>query len=361
MEWGSVPVKTADFDYELPAELIAQEPLPDRSGSRMMVVYPGSRRIEHSHVSDLPVFLEAGDLLVVNNTRVIPARLFGTRKDTGGQVELLLVEPVPGGGSEGSTETWEALYRASGKPRSGLELVLGDGVLTATVQGRAERGRVLVVLSGPRPVSELIEEAGRAPLPPYIRRDRAGDAAADRDRYQTVFAEHAGAIAAPTAGLHFTTELLAALAARGIRTAAVTLHVGPGTFEPVRTRNVEDHDMDSERYRVDRASADAVEETKKAGRRVVAVGSTTVRVLETVMAEHGRIVPCSGRTSLFIRPPYEFGAVDAMLTNFHLPRSTLIMMVSALAGRELVLDAYAEAVRERYRFYSYGDCMLVWP
>jgi len=356
-------MNTSDFDYELPAELIAQEPLWERSQSRMMVVYPRLGRIEHSNVSELPAFLQPGDLLVVNNTRVIPSRLFGARKDTGGQVELLLVEPVPGGNPEGFAETWQALYRASGKPRPGLEVVLGDGELTATVQGRAERGRVLVVLSGKRPVSELIREAGRAPLPPYIKRDREGDALADadRDRYQTVFAEHAGAIAAPTAGLHFTAELLETLASRGIRTAAVTLHVGPGTFEPVRSLRVEDHEMDSERYRIDRAAADAVEETRKAGGRIVAVGSTTVRVLETVMAERGRIVPCSGRTSLFIRPPYEFKAVDAMLTNFHLPQSTLIMMVSALAGRDLVMRAYAEAVREQYRFYSYGDCMLLLP
>ncbi|NQT92310.1 MAG: tRNA preQ1(34) S-adenosylmethionine ribosyltransferase-isomerase QueA [Lentisphaerae bacterium] len=359
-------MRTSDFDYELPPGLIAQEPLPERSQSRMMVVCRRTGRIEHSQVTDLPSFLAPGDLLVVNNTRVIPARLFGERKDTGGQVELLLVEPVSTEetpDTRGPAEVWQALYRASGKPRPGLELILGGGLLSATVLGRVERGRVSVRLSGKRPVPELLEEAGLAPLPPYIKREREGSTQgeADRERYQTVYAEHAGAIAAPTAGLHFTTELLEELAGKGVRTAAVTLHVGPGTFEPVRSERVEDHDMDSERYRIGPAAADAVEETRKSGGRLVAVGSTTVRVLEAVMAEQGSIVPCSGRTSLFIRPPYEFKAVDAMLTNFHLPRSTLIMMVSALAGRDIVMRAYAEAVRRKYRFYSYGDCMLLTP
>jgi S-adenosylmethionine:tRNA ribosyltransferase-isomerase len=350
-----VHLRTSDFDYDLPRCLIAQEPLPERTQARMLVVDRSTCRLGHARVSDLPEYLSAGDLLVVNETQVIPARLFGRRLDTGGKVEVLLVEPA-------GDAVWEAMLRASGRPRTGVRLELAGGQIRAEVVAGVGQGRVRLRLNSVQPLLEVLGAEGTAPVPPYIRRPagRSDLSEMDRSRYQTVFARIPGAVAAPTAGLHFDEDLLRALAEGGVERTAITLHVGPGTFRPVKTDSVADHDMETERYVVDEGAAVAVNAARERGSRIVAVGSTTVRTCETVAAKHrGSMAAESGRTSLFIYPPYKFLVTDVLLTNFHLPRSTLLMMVCALAGRELTLNAYSEAVREKYRFYSYGDCMLV--
>ena len=352
---------TADFDYALPSELIAQEPLAHRSDSRMMVLDRSAPSgVLHRHARDLPEFLRPGDLLVMNDTRVFAARAFGTWADTPGRVEILLVEPDPEPPAD--PLRWIALCRSSRPMRAGHAMVLADGHLRAEVLGpRDPEGKVLLRLEPDGDLFDVMDRHGVPPVPPYIRRD-PGDARTllDRTRYQTVYAHERGAVAAPTAGLHFTPELLDTLAAQGVPHVFVTLHVGPGTFKPVQCDRIEDHVMEPERYVVSEATAAAIRETRVRGGRVVCVGSTSVRTLETVAARHGGdIVAESGRSRLFIHPPYRFLATDAMLTNFHLPKSTLLMMVGALAGRERVLAAYREAIRERYRFYSYGDCMLI--
>lgn len=347
-------MKTADFDYDLPPDLIAQHPLADRTAARMLRMDRRTGTLAHRHVSDLPDCLRPGDLLVVNDTRVIPARLLGVKEGTGGRVELLLLEELAPG-------RWEALCGASRRPRPGSRLNMGEGRICATVAAWGEHGRVIVELTADRELSAVLEEVGLTPVPPYIRRDygHRETLGADRDDYQTVFARVPGAVAAPTAGLHLTAPLLARLAERGVPHCTVTLHVGMGTFKPVDADEVEAHRMESERFTVPEGTAAAIAATRAAGGRVVAVGSTVVRTLETVAAQYGTVCAASGRSELFIRPPYAFKVVDAMLTNFHLPRSTLLMMVSALAGMELIRRAYQEAVTERYRFYSYGDCMLI--
>lgn len=345
---------TSSFDYELPPELIAQEALADRSSSRMMVIHRDSGVIEHALVSDLPAFLDDGDLLVLNDTKVIPARVFGHKKGSGGQVELLFVEEV-------GPRRWMALCRASRRPRIGSILILAEGKLEAEVVALGDEGLITVQFKAGADVLEVLAEEGITPLPPYIKRPATVSASDDRDRerYQTVYASSPGAVAAPTAGLHFTPALFAELADHGVDRTSITLHVGLGTFKPVKADRVEDHAMESERYIISQESVDAIQRVRQAGGRVVAVGSTSVRTLETVCAEHGALEACAGRSRLFIYPPYEFQVVGAMLTNFHLPMSTLIMMISAFAGRELILDAYRQAVAARYRFYSYGDCMLI--
>ena len=366
-------LKTSDFDYELPPELIAQEPLPERDASRMMVIDRQSESIEHRLFSDLPEMLNTGDLLVLNDTRVIPARLFGTRKGTGGKAELLLVEEV--GGSDQSSvisdqlsdakgSTWTALLRSGWKPREGIRLLLADGRIEGVIRSVGEEGKVTVELSAEKPLMEALDERGYTPLPPYIKRHQPSTInhepfPEDRRRYQTIYAAVPGAVAAPTAGLHFTDEIFSRLAARGVRKATITLHVGPGTFRPVKTESVEEHSMEEERYRVDDETARAINTARNEGGRIVGVGSTSVRTLETVVSEDGAVAAGHGRSSLFIFPPFEFRAVDVMLTNFHLPKSTLIMMVSAFTGIDFLRRAYEEAVREKYRFYSYGDCMLI--
>ncbi len=344
---------TADFDYALPESLIAQEPPPQRTDARMLVVQRSDQALEHRGVVDLPAYLRPGDLIVVNNTRVIPARVHGHKDATGGQVEILLLEPT-------GPSTWLALCRAGRRPKPGSTLSLAGGRLRARVVALGEAGRVELALDSDGALSDILEAEGEAPLPPYIKR-MPGDArgGADRARYQTVYASQPGAVAAPTAGLHFTPELLTRLNARGVRHVEITLHVGIGTFRPVATERVAEHRMDEERYEINEAAAAAIRATRAAGGRIVAVGSTTVRTLETVMAEHGEIRPCRGRSALFIYPPYHFRVVNVMFTNFHLPKSTLIMMVSALAGRDLIMRAYQTAIAERYRFYSYGDSMLI--
>jgi S-adenosylmethionine:tRNA ribosyltransferase-isomerase len=367
---------TADFDYDLPPRLIAQHPPAERTAARMLVLDRAAAGCRHERFADLPAHLEPGDLAVFNDTRVFPARLRGRWSDTGGAVELLLLEPSPEEEPEeegeqgdpgkvwGSTlSLWQVLCGSGRRARPGLRAFFGDGDLEAEiVRAPGEDGTATARLRGRRPLGELLARHGRTPLPPYIERKSpaAEEEAGDRLRYQTVYARRPGAVAAPTAGLHFTPEMLRRLAEKGVAVAFVTLHVGPGTFLPVRTERAEEHRMHAERYVVPPAAALAIRDCRRRGGRILAVGSTTVRALETMAAEHGgRAVACAGRSRLFIHPPYEFRFTDRMLTNFHLPRSTLLMMVAALAGRERVLDAYRQAVAAGYRFYSYGDCMLI--
>lgn len=362
---------TSDFDYDLPPELIAQHPPGERTAARMLVLDRAAATVSHRRFIDLPGYLLAGDLVVVNDTRVFPARLRGHWADTGGQVELLLIEALEGPDGTPRTEPdaramrWTALCGSGRRARPGLTAAFGDGAITAQIEGPgAEAGEVVVVLRGASSLWPLIERHGQPPLPPYIHRPATPDAAAvgteDRLRYQTVYARETGAVAAPTAGLHFTPAVMDNLRRQGVAVAAVTLHVGPGTFKPVKSERVEAHTMHEERYAVSAATATAIRECRARGGRILAVGSTTVRVLETMASEHGgEAVACSGRSRIFIREPFAFRYTDRMLTNFHLPRSTLLMMVAALAGRERVLAAYREAVAGRYRFFSYGDCMLI--
>jgi S-adenosylmethionine:tRNA ribosyltransferase-isomerase len=352
--WIMAGMKTADFDYHLPPDLIAQQPAEQRDQSRMLVLDRATGKIEHSVFYDLPERLRAGDVLVVNNTRVIPARLLGRKAQTGGQVELLLIEEI-------APNTWDVLMRARRRPKPGTNIAFGDGQLTAAVIKDGEMGRAVVRFECQGDFWNVLEKVGAPPLPPYIKRKGATESQrqADEQRYQTIYAREPGAVAAPTAGLHFSDNVLRALAQRGVRRAEITLHVGIGTFRPVEAEDVEKHVMEAERYCVPREAADAVCLARRESRRVVAVGTTVVRALETVADENGMIHEGGGRTSLFIRPGYKFRAVDALLTNFHLPRSTLLMLVCAFAGYEQVMRAYREAVERRYRFYSYGDCMLI--
>ncbi len=357
---------TSAFDYDLPPDLIAQEPPAARGASRMMVLHASDGRIEHRRVTDLPAYLGAGDLLVLNDTRVFPARLQGSWTDTRGALELLLLEPCPvpeGAVFTEGTVCWECIT-GSGRPiRPGQRAVFADGQVEAEMLARRPNNAWQIAFRSRAPLMELLERYGMTPVPPYIHRcGDARQARLDRERYQTIYARETGAVAAPTAGLHFTEALFEALAGRGVARATVTLHVGPGTFKPVKVEQVEEHRMDPERYAVPAATAAAVAACRARGGRVVAVGSTSVRTLETVAAAHGgEVAAAAGSSSIFIYPPYRFRVTDAMLTNFHLPKSTLIMMVAALAGRERILEAYREAVRERYRFFSYGDCMLILP
>jgi S-adenosylmethionine:tRNA ribosyltransferase-isomerase len=337
-------VLTQDFDYDLPAASIAQEPAP-RGESRLLVLdRQGPER--HSRVSDLPRLLRPGDLLVLNDTRVIPARLYG-RSAGGGRMEILLIEPV-------AEREWDALVKPGRRARPGAVIEITDG-LAAEVIDKDEDGRYRLRFT--EPIEPHLDRLGHIPLPPYIHRP---DTPEDRERYQTVFARQPGAVAAPTAGLHFTAELLEEIAAAGVEIARVTLHVGIGTFKPVSAERIEEHRMESERYEIGEETAGAIRRARAAGRRIVAVGTTVVRTLESAaQAGGGEVRAGGGATKLFITPGYSFQAVDVLLTNFHLPRSTLLMLVSAFAGRERVLDAYEEAIREGYRFYSYGDAMLV--
>ena len=346
-------IKTSDFDYELPKELIAQRPADPRDSSRMMVLDRTSGSISHRRFTDLPALLGAGDLLVMNDTKVIPARFYAT-KATGGRVEVLLLE-------ETGPDEWEVLLRASRRPAIGSELSFGEGRGTARVTGEGERGRARLHFSCQGPLLELLEEIGEPPLPPYITRDRTSPDTVDPDRsdYQTIFASSPGAVAAPTAGLHFTDAVLSRLQEAAVQTARVTLHVGIGTFRPVTVENITEHHMDAERYRVPQETVQHIRQTRENSGKVVAVGSTSVRTLESVYREQPPTGACEGRSDLFIYPPYDFKVVDAMLTNFHLPCSTLLMMISAFAGRAFIMEAYRKAVEERYRFFSYGDCMLI--
>mgnify|MGYP002521652961 CR=1 FL=1 len=356
---------TADFNYELPEELIAQTPPDVRGTSRMMVLDRAASTLAHRHIADITDYLRSGDLLILNNTRVFPARILGAWEDTAGAAELLLLRnvepdhPIPEGGFE---SVWRCMCGSGRKARAGHTIRCAEGNVAATVLDKQEDGHSEVRFHAREPLMELLNRYGLTPVPPYIRRDGNDPALArlDRERYQTIYAREVGAVAAPTAGLHFTEAIFSALEAKGIRRAFVTLHVGPGTFKPVKAEHVEEHHMDAEVYDLPEATAQLIRETRRTGGRIIAVGSTSVRTLETIAARHhGEIVAEHGSSTAFIYPPYRFRAVDAMLTNFHLPQSTLIMMVSALAGRERILEAYREAVRQRYRFFSYGDCMLI--
>jgi S-adenosylmethionine:tRNA ribosyltransferase-isomerase len=334
--------------------LIAQEPPPERGGSRLLSLNRETGALTFTTMTALPTLLEAGDVLVVNNTRVFPARLIGRRVPSGGDVEWLLIGRVEG-------NTWEALVHPGQKLKPGAQVVFeGTHALRGEILERRFHGRRLVRLWTTNPdatVDEAVDAIGHVPLPPYIKRE---DCDADRERYQTIFARRRGSIAAPTAGLHFTSSLLADCVARGVEIVEITLHVGYGTFQPVRVTQVEDHQVEPERYEIDDAAAVALNSALDGGRRIVAVGTTTTRALEAVAREHeGRMVAGTGLASLFIYPGFTFRVVSGLLTNFHLPRSSLLMLVSALAGRERVLEAYRRAIARRYRFYSYGDAMLV--
>lgn len=347
-------MKRSDFDFQLPPELIAQHPLPERDASRLLCLEGDSGAIVHRQFRDILDLLQPEDLLVFNNTRVIPARLWG-QKDSGGKLEIL-IERITG------THTALAHIRCSKSPRPGTVIHLSGqeggtpGSLTLTVTGRDGELFCLRTVPPMPPMTEVLQTIGHMPLPPYI--DRA-DEEADQSRYQTVYAKRDGAVAAPTAGLHFTEALLAQIQARGVRSAAVTLHVGAGTFQPVRTEDIKQHRMHSEFAVVDQSVCDAVRDTRQRGGRVVAVGTTAVRSLESASTEDGGIHPFEGDTAIFIYPGYRFRNVDVLITNFHLPESTLMMLVSALAGREHVMTAYREAIEQRYRFFSYGDAMMI--
>ncbi len=356
---------TGAFDYPLPEELIAQHPTPERTGSRLLVLDRETHRLAHHSFPDLGHFLHPGDLLVLNDSRVIPARLRAKKTDTGGAIELLLLE-------ENSPMDWWVLLRPGKRVRPGtrLAIVAPDGSATdlaAEVLEKNEEGRCRLRFSGTDRFHDAVERWGEIPLPPYMNRDNAESRLDDRERYQTVFARQKGSVAAPTAGLHFTKDFLQSLAGRGIDHCCVTLHVGYGTFAPVKAENIDEHTMHEERYELSESTCDTVNRARTEGRRIVAVGTTSVRVLETVgRANDGRLVPGRGRTRIFIHPPQTVSMVDALLTNFHLPRSTLLMLVSAFAapgqhpqGRDLILNAYAAAIEQRYRFFSYGDAMLI--
>ena len=355
-------MKTRQFWYPLPTRLIAQRPVEKRGTDRMMVLHRDTGVIEHRHIADIVEYLTPNDLLVVNDTKVFPARLIGTWADTPGEVEVLMVAAAP----EAETVkelVWNVIIGSGRKCREGQTAVFGpNGELKAHLLAKLEGiGMWKVAFECDRPLMDLLEEFGHTPVPPYVHREGTREEEMeDRERYQTIYAKHVGSVAAPTAGLHFTPEIFAALEAKGVKRVAVTLHVGPGTFRPVKTTEIEDHHMDYEAYSVTAEAAEAINACKARGGRVVCVGSTSVRTLETVAAANGgKVVAAHGASNIFIYPPYRFAVTDAMLTNFHLPQSTLLMMVSALAGRERILCAYALAVRAEYRFFSYGDCMLI--
>ena len=341
-------MKLVDYDFDLPDDLIAQHPTPERDQSRLLVVNRSDGSLVHLHFRDIIAQLAPPDALVLNHTRVISARLIGHKADTGGRVELLLIRPL----AEGD---WLAMGRPGRGLKPGTRLVFGDGALQAHIVERVANGRFQVRLDGGDVLARL-EEMGKIPLPPYIRRPPG---AADRDRYQTVYAARPGAIAAPTAGLHFTPQLLAAIQAKGVVVAKVLLHVGPGTFEPVRSADPREHWLEAEYCEIDLGVAAALARCHAAGGRIVAVGTTVVRTLESGVDAAGKLQSYAGFTDRFIYPPYEFGAVDALVTNFHLPRSTLLFLVAAFVGRERLLAAYREAVKRKYRFYSYGDAMMI--
>ena len=336
-----------DFDYELPEELIAQDPVEDRSSSRLMVLDKNTGEIRHKVFREITGELRPGDCLVVNNTKVIPARLYGVREGTGASIEVLLLK-------RHENDVWETLVKPGKKCRPGTRIVFGEGVLTGEVTDVVDEGNRLICFEYEGIFEEVLDRLGEMPLPPYITHKLQ-----DKNRYQTVYAKYDGSAAAPTAGLHFTKELLAEIRAMGVEIAEVTLHVGLGTFRPVKAETVEEHHMHSEFYIISEEAAEIINRTKKNGGRVIAVGTTSCRTIESAALPDGTVPAASGWTEIFIYPGYRFKVLDALITNFHLPKSTLIMLVSALAGREHVLNAYREAVKERYRFFSFGDAMLI--
>ncbi|MDD6845817.1 MAG: tRNA preQ1(34) S-adenosylmethionine ribosyltransferase-isomerase QueA [Clostridia bacterium] len=338
-----------DFYYDLPEELIAQDPLADRSSSRLMVLDKKTGRTEHRIFKDIIEYLNPGDCLVINDTKVIPARLIGEKEGTGAAIEVLLLKR-----KEDMVNTWEVLVKPGKKAKPGTRISFGNGKLVGEIIDIVEEGDRLIQFSFDGIFEEILDELGQMPLPPYITHKLE-----DKNRYQTVYAKHEGSAAAPTAGLHFTNELLAEIEAKGVKIARVTLHVGLGTFRPVKVENILDHHMHSEYYEISEEAADTINSVKQSGGRIIAVGTTSTRTLESVADTHGCIKPCRGWTDIFIYPGYEFKAIDCLITNFHLPESTLIMLVSALAGKDNVMAAYREAVENRYRFFSFGDAMFI--
>lgn len=340
-------MKTSDFWYELPGELIAQDPLEDRSSSRLLHMDRQSGRLTHGIFTDVVNYLHAGDVLVINNTRVIPARLIGARKESGGRVEILLLKRL-------SDTDWECLVKPGKKCRTGAEIVFGDGILEGKIVEVYDDGNRRIRFKFDGIFEEILDKLGEMPLPPYIHNKLE-----DASRYNTVYARFDGSAAAPTAGLHFTEELLTTLKENGIIIAPVTLHVGLGTFRPVKTDSIENHHMHVESYQVSAKTAELINKAKEEGRRVICVGTTSCRTVESAATQKNHIEAGNGETGIFIYPGYEFKIMDGLITNFHLPESTLVMLVSAFAGREQVLQAYKEAVKERYRFFSFGDAMMI--
>lgn len=340
-------MKKEDFYFDLPEELIAQDPLLDRSSSRLLVLDKESGAVEHHVFRDVVDYLEEGDCLVVNETKVIPARLFGARVGTEAKIEVLLLK-------RGENDTWETLVRPGKKAKIGTQISFGDGLLVGEVVDVVEEGNRLIRFEYEGIFEEILDQLGQMPLPPYITHQLE-----DKNRYQTVYAKHSGSAAAPTAGLHFTPELLRKIEEKGVDIARVTLHVGLGTFRPVKVENILEHHMHSEFYEVSAEAADKINRAKENGKRVICVGTTSCRTVESAADEEGRLRECSGWTDIFIYPGYQFKVLDNLITNFHLPESTLVMLVSALAGREHVLEAYGEAIREKYRFFSFGDAMFI--
>lgn len=340
-------LKKSDFYFDLPQELIAQDPLEDRSASRLLVLNRKTGAVEHHTFKEIMNYVRSGDCLVLNNTKVIPARLMGVKEDTGAAIEVLLLK-------RRDNDVWETLVKPGKKARPGAKIVFGDGCLRAEVLDVVEEGNRLIRFDYEGIFEEVLDRLGEMPLPPYITHKLQ-----DKNRYQTVYAKYEGSAAAPTAGLHFTEELLAQIEKMGVKIAYVTLHVGLGTFRPVKADNILEHHMHSEHYEVTPETAELINRTKESGGRVICVGTTSCRTVESAADENGRVQPGCGDTEIFIYPGYRFKVLDCLITNFHLPESTLVMLVSALAGRENVLAAYREAVEERYRFFSFGDAMLV--
>lgn len=342
-------MKTSDFYYDLPQELIAQDPLEDRSSSRLLHLSMKDGSVEHRHFTDILDYLKEGDCLVVNDTRVIPARLYGHKEETGALIEILLLKRK-------ENDIWECLVKPGKKARPGAKIVFGDGILKGEIIDVVEEGNRLIQFQYEGIFEEILDQLGEMPLPPYITHKLE-----DKNRYQTVYAKNDGSAAAPTAGLHFTQELLQKVQEKGVKIAHVTLHVGLGTFRPVRVDDVENHHMHSEFYVVEEDQAKLINDTKKQGGRVISVGTTSCRTLESATGEDGVLRAGSGWTEIFIYPGYQFKMIDGLITNFHLPESTLMMLVSALAGKDRIMAAYEEAVKERYRFFSFGDAMFIDP
>lgn len=340
-------MKTSDFYYDLPEELIAQDPLENRSDSRLMVLDKENGAVSHHVFREIVDYLNPGDCLVINDTKVIPARLIGEREGTGAKIEVLLLKRKTG-------DVWETLVKPGRKAKPGTRIQFGGGLLVGEVMDIVDEGNRLIRFEFEGIFEEILDQLGQMPLPPYITHQLK-----DKDRYNTVYATHSGSAAAPTAGLHFTPELLKTIEEKGIDIARVTLHVGLGTFRPVKVDDVENHHMHSEFYMIDEEAAEKINRAKENGKRVICVGTTSCRTIESAADENGRLKPCSGWTEIFIYPGYQFKILDCLITNFHLPESTLIMLVSALAGKENVLAAYEEAVKERYRFFSFGDAMFI--
>ncbi|WP_042223349.1 tRNA preQ1(34) S-adenosylmethionine ribosyltransferase-isomerase QueA [Oceanobacillus manasiensis] len=337
-----------DFDFHLPEELIAQTPLEDRTSSKLLVLNKETKEISHKRFKEIKDYFKPGDCLVLNDTRVLPARLYGAKEDTGANIEVLLLHQEKG-------DTWEVLAKPAKKVKQGTVISFGDGKLRATCVGIKEHGGRIMEFSYKGIFYEVLDELGEMPLPPYIK-----EKLPEKERYQTVYAKEEGSAAAPTAGLHFTNELLSELETLGVTVTFITLHVGLGTFRPVSVENIDDHQMHAEFYQMSKETADTLNQVKAQGGRVISVGTTSTRTLETIARDHdGTFVETSGWTDIFIYPPYQFRAVNGLITNFHLPKSTLIMLVSALADKESILHAYEEAVKERYRFFSFGDAMLI--